>query len=56
MMTLHLESVAKAFNVSHGYNKEAYEILEKYYGKPGEFNDGRKKMAKMPDIRLSLIL
>ena len=41
------KSVAKAFSVSHGYNKEAYEILEKYY-KPGEFNDGRKKMAKMP--------
>ena len=47
------KSVAKAFNVSHGYNKEAYEILEKYY-KPGEFNDGRKKMGKMPD-KASLI-
>ena len=47
------KSVAKAFNVSHGYNKEAYEILEKYY-KPGEFNDGRKKMAKTPD-KASLI-
>ena len=47
------KAVAKAFNVSHGYNKEAYEILEKYY-KPGEFNDGRKKMAKMPD-KASLI-
>jgi len=47
------KSVAKAFNVSHGYNKEAYEILEKYY-KSGEFNDGRKKMAKMPD-KASLI-
>jgi len=41
-------SIAKAFNVSYGYNKDAYETLEKYY-KPGEFNDGRKKMAKMPD-------
>ena len=40
-------SIAKAFKLSYGYNKEAYEILEKYY-KPGEFNDGRKKMAKMP--------
>ena len=40
-------SIAKAFNLTYGYNKEAYEILEKYY-KPGEFNDGRKKMAKMP--------
>ena len=47
------KAVAKAFNVSHGYNKEAYEILEKYY-KPGEFNDGRKKMAKMPN-KASLI-
>ena len=47
------KSVAKAFNVSYDYNKEAYEILEKYY-KPGEFNDGRKKMAKMPD-KASLI-
>ena len=42
------QSIAKAFNLSYSYNKEAYEILEKYY-KPGEFNDGRKKMAKMPD-------
>ena len=46
-------SIAKAFNLTYGYNKEAYEILEKYY-KPGEFNDGRKKMAKMPD-KASLI-
>ena len=46
-------SIAKAFNLSYGYNKEAYDILEKYY-KPGEFNDGRKKMAKMPD-KASLI-
>ena len=46
-------SIAKAFKVSYGYNKEAYETLEKYY-KPSEFNDGRKKMAKMPD-KASLI-
>jgi len=46
-------SIAKAFNLTYGYNNEAYEILEKYY-KPGEFNDGRKKMAKMPD-KASLI-
>ena len=46
-------SIAKAFNVSYGYNKDAYETLEKYY-KPGEFNDGRKKMAKMPN-KASLI-
>ena len=41
-------SIAKAFNLSCGYHKEAYDILEKYY-KPGEFNRGRKKMAKIPD-------
>ena len=41
-------SIAKAFNLSYGYHKEAYDILEKYY-KPGEFNEGRKKMAKIPD-------
>ena len=35
-------SIAKAFNLSYGYHKEAYEILEKYYGK-SEFNEGRKK-------------
>ena len=42
------KSIAKAFNLSCGYHKEAYEILEKYY-KPGEFNEGRKKMAKIPE-------
>ena len=42
------QSIAKAFNVSYGYHKEAYKILEKYYGK-GKFNEGRKKMAKLPD-------
>jgi len=41
-------SIAKAFNLTYGYHKEAYDILEKYY-KPGEFNKGRKKMAKIPD-------
>ena len=45
------QSIAKAFNLSYGYHKEAYEILENYY-KPGEFNEGRKKMAKMPEQAL----
>ena len=40
-------SVSKAFNLTYGPHKEAMSILEKYY-KPGEFNDGRKKMAYMP--------
>ena len=41
------QSISKAFKVKYEYHKEAYEILEKYYGKK-KFNDGRKKMAKMP--------
>ena len=41
------ESISKAFGIEYGIHKEAYSILEKYY-KPGEFNDGRQKMAKMP--------
>jgi len=41
------ESVSKAFNLEYGFHKEAFSILEKYYD-PGEFNDGRQKMAKMP--------
>ena len=42
------QSIAKAFNVSYGYHKEAYKILEKYYS-PENFNEGRKKMAMLPD-------
>ena len=42
------ESISKAFKVKYEFHKEAYEILEKYYGKV-KFNDGRKKMAKMPE-------
>ena len=41
------QSISKAFNVKYEYNDKAYKILEKYYGKK-KFNDGRKKMAKMP--------
>ena len=43
------QSIAKAFKVKYGFHKEAYKILENYYGKE-KFNDGRKKMAKMPSI------
>ena len=42
------KSIAKAFNLSYGYHKEAYELLEKYY-KPENFNESRKKMSKLPD-------
>ena len=41
------QSISKAFKVKYEFHKEAYEILEKYYGK-NKFNNGRKKMAKMP--------
>ena len=34
------QSIAKAFKVKYCYHKEAYKILENYYGK--KFNDGRK--------------
>ena len=41
------QSISKAFKLKYEYHKEAYKILENYYGKK-KFNDGRKKMAKMP--------
>jgi len=41
------QSVSKAFGKKYEVHKEAYKILESYY-KPGEFNDGRKKMVWMP--------
>ena len=42
------KSISKAFNKKYVFHKEAYKILENYYGKK-KFNDGRKKMAKMPE-------
>jgi len=41
------KSISKAFRLKYEFHKEAYKILENYYGKK-HFNDGRKKMAKMP--------
>jgi molybdenum cofactor synthesis domain-containing protein len=41
------KSIAKAFNLHYGFHPEAYNILENYYGKK-KFNQGRKKMAKIP--------
>ena len=40
------KSISKAFNKKYTYSPEALKILKKYYG--NEFNDARKKMAKMP--------
>ena len=48
------ESISKAFNLEYGFHKEAFTILENYY-KPGEFTEGRQKMAKMP-VSAKLIL
>lgn len=42
------QSISKAFGLKYNYHKEAYKILENYYSKK-KFNDGRKKMAKMPN-------
>ena len=42
------QSVSKAFGIKYEVHKEAFKILEKYY-QPGEFNDGRQKMAWMPE-------
>tara|TARA_B100001057_G_C22865745_1_gene956415 strand:- start:3953 stop:4708 length:756 start_codon:yes stop_codon:yes gene_type:complete len=41
------KSISKAFKLKYEFHKEAFRILEKYYGRE-KFNDGRKKMAKMP--------
>ena len=42
------ESISEAFNLKYCFHDEAYKILENYYPR-GEFNEGRKKMAKMPE-------
>jgi len=48
------ESISKVFNMEYGPHKEAFSLLENYY-KPGEFTDGRQKMAHMP-MEANLIL
>ena len=42
------ESISKVFNQKYQYHPEAYKALEEYY-KNSDFNEGRKKMAKMPE-------
>jgi molybdenum cofactor synthesis domain-containing protein len=42
------QSISKAFDLKYEIHKEAFKILEAYY-KPVEFNDGRQKMAWMPE-------
>src|SRR3954468_15194492 len=41
------DAVAKAFGVGIGYHPQAYALLEARYP-PGEFNDMRKRMARIP--------
>jgi len=41
------DAVAKAFDVTISYHPEAYALLEARYP-PGEFNDMRKRMARIP--------
>tara|TARA_B100000214_G_C23825734_1_gene561790 strand:- start:108 stop:860 length:753 start_codon:yes stop_codon:yes gene_type:complete len=48
------KSISRAMGLIYGPHKEAMAILEKYY-KPGEFNEGRQKMAWMP-TKANLIL
>ena len=42
------QSVSKAFGIKYEVHKEAFNILKAYY-EPGKFNDGRQKMAWMPE-------
>jgi molybdenum cofactor synthesis domain-containing protein len=41
------DAVARAFGVGISYHPEAYALLEARYA-PGEFNDMRKRMARIP--------
>ncbi|HEU0160881.1 MAG TPA: molybdopterin-binding protein [Rhizomicrobium sp.] len=41
------DAVAAAFGVGIGYHPDAYALLEARYP-PGEFNDARKRMARIP--------
>jgi molybdenum cofactor synthesis domain-containing protein len=41
------DAVARAFHVDIGYHPDAYALLEARYP-PGEFNDMRKRMARIP--------
>jgi molybdenum cofactor synthesis domain-containing protein len=41
------DAVARAFDVGIGYHPQAYALLESRYP-PGEFNEMRKRMARIP--------
>src|SRR5471032_1392535 len=42
------DAIAKAFGLGIGYHPQAYALLEERYP-PGEFNDMRKRMARIPE-------
>tara|TARA_Y100000590_G_C15593502_1_gene967051 strand:- start:531 stop:1283 length:753 start_codon:yes stop_codon:yes gene_type:complete len=48
------QSISKAFELKYEIHKEAYKILEKYYG-ANDFNEGRQRMTWMPS-KANLIL
>lgn len=48
------DAVARAFGVDIGYHPQAYALLEARYP-PGEFNDMRKRMARVPHGALLVI-
>jgi len=41
------ESISKAFGIKYELHKQAYKILDKYYGTKN-FNEGRQQMAWLP--------
>ncbi|MBS0274109.1 MAG: competence/damage-inducible protein A [Proteobacteria bacterium] len=43
------DAVAKAFGVGIGYHPEAMALMAARYKKPEDFNDMRKRMARIPD-------
>jgi len=48
------KSISKAFNLKYEKHKEAYKLLENYYGFKN-FNTGRKKMAMLPSKALLIL-
>ena len=48
------ESISKAFRLKYEIHKEAYKILERYYG-TNDFNEGRQRMSWMPS-KVNLLL
>ena len=41
-------SISKAFKVKYEFNKEAYSILEKYYGKKNDYRASEGKVVEIP--------